>query len=377
MYSFGCIMFHLLTLYTPWYTVTNESTVAEHIRGGEQMLRPAPSDSLDLTDARWNMILECWSAMVLRPSASMVIGFLRSELEALSADDKTICGLGGEHTVSLIEHEAHRPSPATSDLSPYITNVINVSDASINDHTTLVGEEGSRRRASSDMSDAGQRTASGDITHSTPEEDLRPPSWASPNAATPQPSSGVSTLLPLNVLLFGETGVDKSSIIQLIVGQNIVDAVPGGPYPMLKRVAGVTLGERRFELWEVSSSMSFFPRFIAKWRLGASYKRLYRNGGAPLVLYCMKGKSTPTASREYQDFTDIVGSTSCVSISAVVDGLEESLTNMDDWWTKYKGDLIRLGMQFSNHVCITLLPDDPNALRSLIESYASYPRHTS
>ncbi|KAG2113889.1 kinase-like domain-containing protein [Suillus discolor] len=122
MYSFGCIMFHLLTLYTPWYTVTNELTVAEHIRGGEQMLRPAPSDSLDLTDARWNMILECWSAMVLRPSASMVIGFLKSELEALSADDKTICGLGGEHAVPLIKYEADKPSPATLDLSPHITN---------------------------------------------------------------------------------------------------------------------------------------------------------------------------------------------------------------------------------------------------------------
>lgn len=346
--------------------------------------------------------------------------------------------------MSLIEHEAHRPNPATSDLSPYITNarctgipqcssvdvsasqVTDVSDASIDNvgsfmtrvysckakllfsqHTTLVREEGSCRQASSDMSDAGQRTASGDITHSTPEEDLRPPNWTSPYTATPQPSFRVSTLvstcryidlyvlilpcdkLPLNVLLFGETGVDKSSIIQLIVGQNIVDAVPGGPYSMLKRTAGVTLGERRFELWEVSSSialMGFFRRFFAKLkrRLRASYKRLHRDGGAPLVLYCMKGTSTPTASREYQHFTDIVGSTSCVSISAVVDGLEESLTNMDDWWTTYKGDLIRLGMQFSNHVCITLLPDDPNALRSretirnLIESYALYvPRHTS
>ncbi|KAG1792870.1 kinase-like domain-containing protein [Suillus variegatus] len=398
MYSFGCIMFHLLTLYTPWYTITNDLIVVEHIRRGEQMLRPAPSESLDLTDARWNMILKCWSAMVSRPSASMAIGLLKSELEALSGDDKTICGPGGEHAVPLI---TDKPSPATSDLSPHITNapcngirqclpvdvsaseVTDVSDTSIDNQATFVREQCSYRRTSSVMFDAEQRTASGDVTHPTREEDLQPPSWASPDTAIPRNTSRVSTLLPLNVLLFGEAGVDKSSIIQLIVGQNITDAAPGAPYSMLKRTAGVTLRERRFELWEVSSSISFFPRFIAKWRLRASYKRLYRDGGAPLVLYCMKGTSTPTASREYQDFTDIVGSTSCVSISAVVDGLEESLTNMDDWWTKYKGDLIRLGMQFSNHVYITLLPDDPNALRSreticsLIESYASYvPRHT-
>ncbi|KAG1851141.1 hypothetical protein F4604DRAFT_1516122, partial [Suillus subluteus] len=63
MYSFGCVMFHLLTLYTPWYTITHDFAVVEHIRRGEQMSRPASSDSPDLTDVRWSMILECWSAM--------------------------------------------------------------------------------------------------------------------------------------------------------------------------------------------------------------------------------------------------------------------------------------------------------------------------
>lgn len=300
------------------------------------MLRPAPEDSPDLTDARWDMILKCWSAKVSRPSASMAIDFLKSELEALSGD-----------------------------------------------HTTLFREERSHRQAPSDMLGTAQRTASSDAMHPTHEGGLRPPSLVSPNITTPQPSFRVMPSLPLdplNVLLFGETGVDKSSIIKLIVGKNISEAAPDASYSMLKRTAEVTLGERRFGLWDVSSSPALMGIFrpFAKWRLRASYKKLHRDGGAPLLLYCMKGTSAPTASREYQDFTDIVGSTSCVSIAAVVNGLEESLTNMDDWWTKYVGDLKLLGMQFSNHVCITSLSNDPNALRSreticsLIESYASY-----
>ncbi|KAG2153678.1 kinase-like domain-containing protein [Suillus bovinus] len=86
MYSFGCIMLHLLTLRTPWHTISNNLTVVEHIRRGEH---PEPPHSPDLTNIRWNMIRECWSAMVSRPSASVVIDFLKGELEALASPDTT------------------------------------------------------------------------------------------------------------------------------------------------------------------------------------------------------------------------------------------------------------------------------------------------
>ncbi|KAG1719350.1 kinase-like domain-containing protein [Suillus lakei] len=251
MYSFGYVMFHVLTLDIPWHTIIEDCTVLEKSRRGECISRPAASDSPDVTTARWNEVRKCWSTVVSRPSASMVIDFLKSELEAFSGD------------------------------------------------------------------------------------------------------------LPLDVLLFGETGVDKSSIINLIVGKNIADAAPNAPHSTL--------------------SMGFFRRFIAKWQLRASYRRLHRGGVAPLLLYCMRGPSAPTASRDYQDFTDIVGSTCRVSTALVVNGLEQSLTNMDDWWTDYEGDLERLGMQFFDHACVTSLPNDPNTSQSreiicsLIESYVYHP----
>lgn len=164
----------------------------------------------------------------------------------------------------------------------------------------------------------------------------------------------------------------------MIVGQNIADEAQHARYSMLKHISKVTLRGRRFEFWDVSStaSMGLFRRSIYRWRLKASYRKLHKDGGAPLLLYCMRGPSAPTASRDYQDFTETVRSTSCVSIVAVVNGLE-SLTNMDDWWMKHEGDLERLSMHFSNHACISSLPDHPSTSRSreticnLIESYAS------
>lgn len=76
----------LLTLYAPWYTITDDFTVAEHIRRGEHMQRPAPSESPDLTDLHWNMILQCWSPITSRPSASMATKFLKRRSEALSSN---------------------------------------------------------------------------------------------------------------------------------------------------------------------------------------------------------------------------------------------------------------------------------------------------
>ncbi|KAG1878199.1 kinase-like domain-containing protein [Suillus subluteus] len=418
MYSFGCVMFHVLTLDIPWHTIIDDCQVHENVLRGECISRPATSDVHDMTDARWNVIATCWSVQGSRPSASMATNFLKSELEGLSGDDMTVREVRGtdrqasldmsnveqtasDHAMYLIQHEEDVPSPVTSDSIYHITNarcnevqqclsvdgsarpststVTEVSEVSTDDDKSRCREEKGHRQTSSDMFDAAQRTASGDVMHPTREEDLHE-SLASSNIPTSQPISQVSTPLPLNplnVLLFGETRVDKSSIIDLIVGQNIAHAVPDSPHSMLKHIAEVTLRGRRFQLWEVSSTalMGFLRRFIAKWRIRASYRKLHRDGGAPLLLYCMRGPSAPTASRDYQDFTDIVGSTSYISIAAVVNGLEESLTNMDDWWTQHEGDLKRLNMQFSNHACITSLPDDPSTsqsrktIRNLIESY--------
>lgn len=384
-------MFHLLALVIPWHTITDDCIVLENIRRGECISRPATSDSPDVTNTRWNEIKKYWSAVVSHSSASTVVDFLKGELEAVSSDDMTVRGVRVDHAMHPIQHEDSQNS-ATSDSAHYIINVrsngiqqclpVDVStrqftSIATNDYETLCSDEGSHQQASSDMSHAVQIPTSDDVARPTSQEDLQPQGLASSNATVPQPLTPLP-LNPLNVLLFGETGVDKSSIINLIVGQNITDEEQDARYFMLKHVSKVTLRGRRFEFWDVSStaSMGLFRRSIYGWRLRWSYRKLHKDGGAPLLLYCMRGPSAPTASRDYQDFTDIIGSTSRVSIVAVVNGLE-SLTNMDDWWTTHEGDLDHLGMHFSNHACISSLPDNSSTsrsretIRNLIKSYAS------
>jgi predicted GTPase len=173
----------------------------------------------------------------------------------------------------------------------------------------------------------------------------------------------------LNVLLFGETGVGKSSIINLIMGCDVAETSPDAEICTLQRTPyEVNLGDRRFKLWEVSSieSMDFFQARFTKWRLKNSYKKLYKDDGVYLLLYCMRGSKAQRALvRDYKFFTDIVGTTATVAggvpVAAVVTSLEDYPKDMDGWWAKNKDNLGSLGMRFNAHACITSLPDDPNA----------------
>ncbi|KAG2153675.1 P-loop containing nucleoside triphosphate hydrolase protein, partial [Suillus bovinus] len=155
----------------------------------------------------------------------------------------------------------------------------------------------------------------------------------------------------------------------LIMGRDVAQTSPGPETCTLQHTSyEVNLADRRFKLWEVSSieSMGFFRTLFTKWRLKKSYKKLYRDDGVYLLLYCIRGSRAQKALiRDYKFFTDIVGSTATeagrVPVAAVVTSLEDYPKDMDEWWTKNKANLEYLGMRFSAHACITSLPDDPTS----------------
>lgn len=84
----------ILTLLIPWGGFDDYS-VHRKILGGEEITRSEiPHATPDITDARWNKVEQCWSVNApARPSALMIMGFLKSELEALGAltDDVSSC----------------------------------------------------------------------------------------------------------------------------------------------------------------------------------------------------------------------------------------------------------------------------------------------
>ncbi|KAG1742184.1 hypothetical protein EDB19DRAFT_1702713 [Suillus lakei] len=323
MYSFGRVMFHLLTLVVLWHDI-DDFKVVQKIQSGEDIPRPEiPEATSDVTDARWNHIKQCWSIdPSARPCAFSAMNFVGGELEALKDETHQGSSSSTEQAIASVP-PIRRPSCSLQ---------------SSNNSSVLYGF------------DTGK--------------DLLVHRFIYTNPSMRQSLSG-----PLNVLLFGETGVGKSSIINLIMGRDAAQTSPDGATCTLAHTShGVNIGPHSFKLWEVSSieSMGFFERIFKKWRLKKQYKRLYKDDGVYLLLYCMRGSRAQRALiRDYKFFTDIIGSTTTaaggIPVAAVVTSLEDYPEDMDKWWTKNKDNLESLGMWFSTHACITSLPDDPHA----------------
>jgi hypothetical protein len=75
----------VLTLVSPWSNI-DDYRVFRRILSGEEISRPEKSDAThDITDARWDEIQQCWSVdPSARPSALMVMDFLKSQLQAVA-----------------------------------------------------------------------------------------------------------------------------------------------------------------------------------------------------------------------------------------------------------------------------------------------------
>lgn len=173
---------------------------------------------------------------------------------------------------------------------------------------------------------------------------------------------------PFNVLVFGQTGVGKSSVINLILGQDIVKTSPDAETCTLTHDSyEICLKDRHFKIWEVSSIKS-----MGSFRTLSLESRLPKNGttdnrGIHLLLYCMRGsRSQKALVAEYMNVTKAVGSRAgCIPVAAVITCLEDYPRNMDDWWIANNTNLGKLGMQFSAYACVTSLPEDSDASRGM------------
>ncbi|KAH7913273.1 P-loop containing nucleoside triphosphate hydrolase protein [Hygrophoropsis aurantiaca] len=163
-----------------------------------------------------------------------------------------------------------------------------------------------------------------------------------------------------NIIIFGETGTGKSSLINLIANDKIAKTSSGAAGCTLDAQSYlVPIGTRKFRLWDTvglnEPSLGVNGYLVA---IEKAYKLicdLEREGGITLLMFCMRGgRITAAAQSNYRLFFDILCNKE-VPIALVITNLENE-PSMEGWWEANKKQFDRFGMHSVGHACITAHP---------------------
>ena len=171
-----------------------------------------------------------------------------------------------------------------------------------------------------------------------------------------------------NIVIYGETGVGKSSIINLIAGQKLADTSNGAlGCTFQHRRYIVSLDEMSCALWDTTGldegTEGTVPARLAESNLRALMRGLAHSEGIHLIVYCIRGTRLTKALKRNYDLFYVTVFRKKVPVALVVTGLEHQQGKMETWWNENEGVLRRYGMRFDAHACVTTLDVDDHVIQ--------------
>ncbi|KAG1742192.1 P-loop containing nucleoside triphosphate hydrolase protein [Suillus lakei] len=174
-----------------------------------------------------------------------------------------------------------------------------------------------------------------------------------------------------NVVIFGETGAGKSSLINLVAGKqtaltscdsmgcttetNAYDVSIQNKTLNVKLIDTVGLGE---------GPEGAVPDKEARGILKKLLRDLMKKTDIHLLMYCVRGvRATKALCRNYDLIRSEVKER--VPIVLVATALEDQAPEMEEWWRKNVQLISDFGMAFAGHACVTTATIDQDAEDSL------------
>ena len=174
----------------------------------------------------------------------------------------------------------------------------------------------------------------------------------------------------LNIILFGEAGVGKSSLVNLIAGSEVAQTSGDGdacimtyrPYSFQVHGISYTIWDTRgFD--EADTTMKAKGYLAAVEHAYTLIQALAAAGGVDLLVLCHReGRVTSTTRSNYKLFYEVLFE-SKVPIALAITFLERH-ARMEDWWEQNFEVFERHNMKFSGHACVTGLSGHPKSQQS-------------
>lgn len=159
-----------------------------------------------------------------------------------------------------------------------------------------------------------------------------------------------------NVIIFGETGAGKSSVINMFPGKPIATVGSGADGCTFEnRCYKRQINNMTFNVYDTVGFNAQATKNVTPKEAIANLGRLIREvkGGVNLLVYVTRGRPTPTAQRNYEVFYKILCNKN-VPIVIVVTGLE--LADRNAWWDQNENLFSSRGMIFKDAACVTAIP---------------------
>jgi tRNA U34 5-carboxymethylaminomethyl modifying GTPase MnmE/TrmE len=163
------------------------------------------------------------------------------------------------------------------------------------------------------------------------------------------------------VILFGETGVGKSSVINLMAGSDVAETssnlegctLQATEYSFTLSSPKVLL--RVFDTVGLEDSEMDINTFIGAIEKAQKLITSLRNSGGIDLLFCVKaGRFTAAMRRNYHLFYEVLCD-SRVPLALVITHLENEVI-MESWWDRNQKTFERYGIRTVAHACTTTLP---------------------
>lgn len=158
------------------------------------------------------------------------------------------------------------------------------------------------------------------------------------------------------MIVFGETGTGKSSLINMISGRNDAktsNSATGCTYDSTPHTANLSDGSS-ITLWDTAGLNEGEKGTVTPKESIVNLYRLMRRleGGVCLLVYCVRGpRIQENTVRNYKLFYSAFCQEK-VPVVLVVTGLEEE-EPMDAWWDRNQRAFEKQKMRFSAHACVT------------------------